>query len=259
MRKPFIAGNWKMHKTIGEAVALAQELRAALEGVAGCDIAICPPFPALAAVREALAGSAIGLGAQNMHWEEQGAFTGEVSPLILVGLCNYVIIGHSERRTLFGETDEMVNKKLHAALTYGLKPILCVGENLEQNRAGETEEFVGGQIRADFAGITAEQARAVTVAYEPIWAIGTGVPATGERANATIEGTVRGTLATLYGDEVAQAMRIQYGGSVKPGNITEFMAQPEIDGALVGGASLRAADFAAIVREALLVDKYTSR
>jgi len=259
MRKPFIAGNWKMHKTIGEAVALAQELRAALEGVAGCDIAICPPFPALAAVREALAGSAIGLGAQNMHWEEQGAFTGEVSPLILVGLCNYVIIGHSERRTLFGETDEMVNKKLHAALTYGLKPILCVGENLEQNRAGETEEFVGGQIRADFAGITAEQARAVTVAYEPIWAIGTGVPATGEGANATIEGTVRGTLATLYGDEVAQAMRIQYGGSVKPGNITEFMAQPEIDGALVGGASLRAADFAAIVREALLVDKYTSR
>jgi len=251
MRKPFIAGNWKMHTTIEEAVALAQELRAALEGAAGCDVAICPPFPALAAVREALAGSAIGLGAQNMHWEEQGAFTGEVSPLILVGLCDYVIIGHSERRTLFGETDEMVNKKLHAALTHGLKPILCVGENLEQNQAGETEEFVGGQIRADFAGITAEQARAITVAYEPIWAIGTGVPATGEGANATIGGTVRGTLATLYGDEVAQAMRIQYGGSVK--------TQPEIDGALVGGASLRAADFAAIVKEALLVDKYTSR
>jgi len=259
MRKPFIAGNWKMHTTIEEAVALAQELRAALEGAAGCDVAICPPFPALAAVREALAGSAIGLGAQNMHWEEQGAFTGEVSPLILVGLCDYVIIGHSERRTLFGETDEMVNKKLHAALTHGLKPILCVGENLEQNQAGETEEFVGGQIRADFAGITAEQARAITVAYEPIWAIGTGVPATGEGANATIGGTVRGTLATLYGDEVAQAMRIQYGGSVKPGNIAEFMTQPEIDGALVGGASLRAADFAAIVKEALLVDKYTSR
>ncbi len=259
MRKPFIAGNWKMHTTIEEAVALAQELRAALEGAAGCDVAICPPFPALAAVREALAGSAIGLGAQNMHWEEQGAFTGEVSPLILVGLCDYVIIGHSERRTLFSETDEMVNKKLHAALTHGLKLILCIGENLEQNQAGETEEFVGGQIRADFAGITAEQARAITVAYEPIWAIGTGVPATGEGANATIGGTVRGTLATLYGDEVAQAMRIQYGGSVKPGNIAEFMTQPEIDGALVGGASLRAADFAAIVKEALLVDKYTSR
>ncbi|HEY67517.1 MAG: triose-phosphate isomerase [Chloroflexi bacterium] len=251
MRKPFIAGNWKMHKTIEEAVALAQELRAALEDVEGCDVAICPPFPALAAVHEALAGSAIGLGAQNMHWEKQGAFTGEVSPPMLQGLCDYVIIGHSERRTLFGESDEMVNKKLHAALAHGLKPIVCVGENLEQNRAGETEEFVGGQVRAAFAGITAEQARTVTVAYEPIWAIGTGVPATGEGANAIIGGTVRGTLAALYGNDVAQAVRIQYGGSVKPGNIAEFMSQPEIDGALVGGASLRAADFAAIVRNGL--------
>jgi len=251
MRKPFIAGNWKMHKTIEEAVALARELRAALEDVEGCDVAICPPFPALAAVHEALAGSAIGLGAQNMHWEKQGAFTGEVSPPMLQGLCDYVIIGHSERRTLFGESDEMVNKKLHAALAHGLKPIVCVGENLEQNRAGETEEFVGGQVRAAFAGITAEQARTVTVAYEPIWAIGTGVPATGEGANAIIGGTVRGTLAALYGNDVAQAVRIQYGGSVKPGNIAEFMSQPEIDGALVGGASLRAADFAAIVRNGL--------
>jgi triosephosphate isomerase len=251
MRRPFIAGNWKMHKTVEEAVVLVQELRAALEGVTGCDVAVCPPCPALAAVREALAGSAIGLGAQNMHWEEQGAFTGEVSPRMLEGLCDYVIIGHSERRTLFGETDEMVNKKVHAALARGLKPILCVGENLQQNRAGETEGFVGGQVRAAFAGITAEQARAVTVAYEPIWAIGTGVPATGEGANAIIGGTVRATLAALYGDDVAQAMRIQYGGSVKSGNTAEFMAQPEIDGALVGGASLRATDFAEIVRNGL--------
>ncbi len=251
MRKPFIAGNWKMHKTIKEAVALVQELRAALEGVAGCDVAVCPPSPALAAVREALAGSAIGLGAQNMHWEEQGAFTGEVSPLILQGLCDYVIIGHSERRTLFGETDETVNKKLHAALAHGLKPILCVGENLEQNQAGETAAFVGGQVRAAFAGVTAEQARIVTMAYEPIWAIGTGMPATGEGANEIVGGTVRGTLATLYGDNVAAGIRIQYGGSVKPGNIAEFMAQPEIDGALVGGASLRATDFAEIVRNGL--------
>jgi triosephosphate isomerase len=248
MRKPFIAGNWKMHKTIGEAIALVQELRAELDGFTGCDVAICPPFPALAAVREALTGSAIGLGAQNMHWEEKGAFTGEVSPPMLEGLCDYVIIGHSERRTLFGETDETVNKKLHAALAHGLKPILCVGENLEQNQAGETEEFVGGQVRAAFAGISAEQARLFTVAYEPIWAIGTGLPATGEGANAIIGGTVRATLAALFGEEVAQAIRIQYGGSVKPGNIAEFMAQPEIDGALVGGASLRAVDFAAIVR-----------
>ncbi len=248
MRTPFIAGNWKMHKTIAEAVALVEELRAALEGFTACDVAVCPPFPALAAVREALAGSAIGLGAQNMHWEEQGAFTGEVSPRMLAGLCDYVIIGHSERRTLFGETDEMVNRKLHSALAHGLKPILCVGENLEQNRAGETEAFVGGQVRAAFAGLTAEQARLVTVAYEPIWAIGTGVPAHGPDANRIIGEAVRGTLAALYGDAVAQAIRIQYGGSVKPANAAEFLGQPEIDGALVGGASLRAADFAAIVR-----------
>ena len=244
MRTPFIAGNWKMHKTIEEAVALVRELCGALEGVDGCDVAVCPPF----AVREALAGSAIGLGAQNMHWEEQGAFTGAVSPLMLQGLCDYVIIGHSERRNLFGETDEMVNKKLHAALAHGLKPILCVGENLQQNQAGETEPFVGGQVRAAFAGITAEQARVITVAYEPIWAIGTGVPATGEGANAIVGGTVRGTLAALYGDDLAAGLRIQYGGSAKPANIAEFMAQPEIDGALVGGASLRAADFSGIVR-----------
>jgi triosephosphate isomerase len=248
MRTPFIAGNWKMHKTIEEAVALVRELCGALEGVDGCDVAVCPPFPALAAVREALAGSAIGLGAQNMHWEEQGAFTGAVSPLMLQGLCDYVIIGHSERRNLFGETDEMVNKKLHAALAHGLKPILCVGENLQQNQAGETETFVGGQVRAAFAGITAEQARVITVAYEPIWAIGTGVPATGEGANAIVGGTVRGTVAALYGDDLAAGMRIQYGGSVKPANIAEFMAQPDIDGALVGGASLRAVDFSGIVR-----------
>ena len=260
MRKPFIAGNWKMHKNIEEAVALVGELRLALEDMVStdCDVAVCPPFLALAAVRAALVGSNIGLGAQNMHWEEQGAFTGEVSPRMLEGLCDYVIVGHSERRTIFGETDEMVNEKLHAALAHGLKPILCVGENLEQNQAGETKKFVGGQVRAAFASVTAEQAQAITVAYEPIWAIGTGIPATGEGANSIIGGTVRGTLAALYGDDVATGMRIQYGGSVKPGNIAEFMAQPEIDGALVGGASLRVSDFVAIVQEALLVDKYTS-
>ncbi len=251
MRTPFIAGNWKMHKSIEEAIRLVQELRAALAGISGCDVAVCPPFPALNAVREALAGSTIKLGAQNMYWEEQGAFTGEVSPLMLKGVCDYIIIGHSERRTIFGETDEMVNKKIHAALSHGLKPIICVGENLEQNEAGETEAFVGQQVRAAFAGVTPEQAANITMAYEPIWAIGTGVAAHGEGANDIIGGTVRGTLAKLYGDDVAQAIRIQYGGSVKPHNIAEFMAQPDIDGALVGGASLKAADFAAIVRQGL--------
>jgi triosephosphate isomerase len=251
MRKPFIAGNWKMYKTIDETVALIQALRAELDSVDGCDVAVCPPSIALAAARQALAGSTIGLGAQNMYWEEQGAFTGEVSPVMLRGLCDYVIIGHSERRNVFGETDEWVNKKLHAALAHDLKPILCVGENLQQNQAGETVVFVGGQVCAAFEGVTAEQARTITVAYEPIWAIGTGVPATGEGANEIIGAAVRDVLAELFGDDVAQAMRIQYGGSVKPANIVEFMSQPEIDGALVGGASLKAADFAAIVKDGL--------
>ncbi len=249
MRTPFIAGNWKMHKTIEEAVVLVGELVDALEGVTGCDVAVCPPYPALAAVRAALSGSTIGLGAQDVHWEEKGAYTSAVSPRMLAGLCDYVIVGHSERRNVFGDTDEMVNRKLHAALAHGLQPIVCVGENLDQNQAGETEAFVGGQVRAAFAGITPAQARTITVAYEPIWAIGTGVPATGEGANAIIGGAVRDTLAALFGDDVAQTMRIQYGGSVKPANVVEFMSQPEIDGALVGGASLRAGDFAAIVKD----------
>ncbi len=249
MRIPFIAGNWKMHKTIEEAVALVTELRALLEGVEGVEVAVCPPFPALEAVRRALAGSSIRVGAQNMHWEEAGAYTGEVSPRMLVGLCDCVIIGHSERRTHFGETDEMVNRKLRAALAWGLTPIVCVGENLEQNRTGQTEAVVGAQVRAAFAGVSADEAQRVVVAYEPIWAIGTGVPAYGPDAARIIGGVVRGTLAGLYGDDVAQAIRIQYGGSVTPANIAEFMREPEIDGALVGGASLRAGDFAAIVRQ----------
>jgi triosephosphate isomerase len=251
MRRPFIAGNWKMHMTIEESVSLVDALTKELEDVRGCDVAVCPPFVALPAVREALAGSEIGLGAQNVHWEEQGAFTGEISPVMLVGLCDYVVIGHSERRNVFGETDEWVNQKLHTALAHGLMPIVCVGENLEQNRAGETEAFVGGQVRAAFQGIAAEQARLVTMAYEPIWAIGTGVAATGEDANQIIRTAVRGTLAELYGQDVAQTIRVQYGGSVKPHNVAEFLSQEEIDGALVGGASLKAGDFAEIVKEGL--------
>ncbi|MBN1955967.1 MAG: triose-phosphate isomerase [Anaerolineae bacterium] len=251
MRTPFIAGNWKMHKTIAEAVALVNELRALLADVSGIEVAVCPPFPALEPVRRALSGSPIGVGAQNVHWETSGAFTGAVSPPMLRGLCDYVIVGHSERRALFGETDEMVNRKIHAALAHDLTPIVCVGENLEQNRAGETESFVGGQVRAAFAGVTAAQARSTVVAYEPIWAIGTGIPAHGPDAARIVGGVVRATLRELYGDDVAQAIRIQYGGSVKPANIGEFMQEVEIDGALVGGASLQAADFAAIVRGSL--------
>jgi triosephosphate isomerase len=251
MRTPFIAGNWKMHNTIAEAVELVSELRPLLEGIEGIDVAVCPPFPALAAVRRVLAGSSIGVGAQDMHWEQEGAFTGAVSPRMLLGLCDYVIIGHSERRTLFGETDETVNRKLRAALTSGLCPILCVGENLEQNRAGQTETVVGRQVRAAFDGVSARQARDVVLAYEPIWAIGTGVPAYGPDAGRVVGGVVRATLTDLYGDDLAQAVRVQYGGSVKSDNIAEFMREPEIDGALVGGASLKADDFAAIVRQGL--------
>ncbi|MGD2105117.1 MAG: triose-phosphate isomerase [Anaerolineae bacterium] len=251
MRRPFIAGNWKMHKTIEEALSLVEALKGELDGVEGCDVAVCAPFVALDAVHEALADSDIGLGAQNMHWEEEGAFTGEVSPPMLEGLCEYVIIGHSERRTIFEEPDEWINKKLHAALAHGLKPIVCVGENLEQNQAGATEAFCGKQVRAAFEGVTPEQARLVTIAYEPIWAIGTGVPAHGEEANDIIRRAIRGLLAELYDEAVAQTMRVQYGGSVKPHNVTEFLSQPEIDGALVGGASLKAHDFADIVKKGL--------
>jgi len=214
-------------------------------------VAVCPPFVSLQAVREALSGSQIGLGAQIMHWEEEGAFTGEVSPLMLRGLCHYVIIGHSERRTIFGETDELVNKKLLAALAHGLSPIVCVGEDLEQNKAGKTEEFCGSQVRAAFEDVPAEQAAQTTIAYEPIWAIGTGIPAHGDDANDIIRRSIRDVLSDLYDEEVAETIRVQYGRSVKPDNVAEFLSQREIDGALVGGASLKASDFAGIVKKGL--------
>ena len=248
MRTPIVAGNWKMHKTIAEAVAHARQMRPGLTEIQGVEKVLCPPFVALAAVREAIQATDIQLGAQNMHWEEQGAFTGEISPLMLKGLCQYVILGHSERRAYFGETDEGVNRKVKAALAHGLMPIVCVGENLEQHEAGQTEAWVAGQVRAAFAGLTAEEARHVVLAYEPIWAIGTGHAATPAGANAVIGLTIRGTLADLYDEATAQAVRIQYGGSVNAANIGGFMAQPDIDGALVGGASLKADEFVAIVR-----------
>ncbi len=248
MRTPFLAGNWKMHKTVAEALELAEALKGPLGEIGGVEKAICPPYVALAPLAEALRGSDIQLGAQNMYWEDQGAYTGEISPLMLKGLCQLVVIGHSERRQYFGETDEGVNRKIKAALAHGLTPIVCVGESLEQNEAGETESFVGGQVRTAFEGIMAQQARTIVVAYEPIWAIGTGRAATPEDANRIIGKVVRAALAGLYGQDVAGQMRVQYGGSVNPGNVEALMAQPEIDGGLVGGASLKAADFIALVR-----------
>jgi triosephosphate isomerase len=248
MRKPILAGNWKMNKTPAEAVEFVRALRPRVTQYPQVETVVCPPFVALPAVADALRGVEIGVGAQNCHWEKSGAFTGEVSPAMLVGLAEYVIIGHSERRQYFAETDEMVNKKIKAALAHNLKPIICVGENLAQNEAGLTDQLVSEQVNAAFAGITAEQALRVVIAYEPIWAIGTGKNATPEVANRVCGLVVRGTIAELYGEEAAKAIRIQYGGSTNEKNIGELMAMPDIDGALVGGASLKVDVFAEMVR-----------
>jgi triosephosphate isomerase len=248
MRIPIIAGNWKMNTTVDEALALVREMRNGLQAVKGVDRVVCPPFISLFPVSELLKPTHIGLGAQDLFWEAKGAYTGEISPKMLAGLCQYVIIGHSERRQYFGETDEGVNKKIKAALAHGLKPIVCVGENLKQNEAGETESFVGGQVRAAFAGLSAEEARGIVLAYEPIWAIGTGKAATAAGAGAVIGLTIRGMLAQLYDAKTADAIRIQYGGSATAANLGDFMAHADIDGALVGGASLKAGEFVEMVR-----------
>ncbi len=250
MRQPIIAGNWKMHMgRIEQAVSFARQIRQPLNEIEGVDRVLCPPFTVLAAVADAIQHTQITLGAQTMHWEELGAHTGEISPIMLSELCNYVIVGHSERRATgsSAETDQSVNLKVHAALSHGLTPIICVGENLEQNEAGETHVFVGGQVRAAFNGLTTEQAMTCVVAYEPIWAIGTGKAATPTDANRTIGLTVRGAIAESFGEEVSQSVRVQYGGSVNVDNIASFMAMPEVDGALVGGASLKP-DFVELVR-----------
>ena len=245
-RKPIIAGNWKMNKTPEEAKALVTDLIPLVKD-AKCDVVVCPPFVDLCCVRKIIEGTNIHLGCQNIHWAESGAYTGEISPKMLLALgVEYAIIGHSERRAYFGETDEGVNKRAKAALASGIVPIICVGETLEQREAGVTEAFVSDQTAAAFEGIPAEDAVKVVVAYEPIWAIGTGKTATKEDANATIA-VVRRTIAGIYGEEVAQKVRIQYGGSMKPSNATELMSMPEIDGGLIGGASLKAADFAGVV------------
>ncbi len=251
MRTPFVAGNWKMNKTPDAAAAFVREIAPGLNAIDGIDIAVCPPFLAIPAVAQVLAGTRIGVGAQNMYYEVSGAYTGEISPAMLQGLCRYVILGHSERRALFGETDEGVNKKIKAALAHNLTPIVCVGESLSQNEAGETQSFVSGQVRAAFAGLDSWQAAVCVVAYEPIWAIGTGRSATAQQAGDIIRTSVRDVLANMFGNDTAQAIRIQYGGSVTETNIADYMAQPDIDGALVGGASLKTS-FIDLVRAAVL-------
>ena len=246
MRKAIIAGNWKMNKTVDEAVKMIEELKALVKD-ATCDVVVCPTFVCLDAVKKAVAGSNIKVAAQNMHFEESGAFTGEVAPGMLEAMgVEYVVIGHSERREYFNETDETCNKKVKAALKHNITPILCCGETLEQRESGKYVEVLAGQIKADLEGLTKEEAEKVVIAYEPIWAIGTGKTATSEQANETIA-SIRKVVAEMFGQEVSDKVRIQYGGSVKPATIKEQMAQSDIDGALVGGASLVASDFAQIV------------
>ena len=246
MRKAIIAGNWKMNKTVDEAVKMIEELKPLVKD-ATCDVVVCPTFVCLDAVKKACEGSNIKVAAQNMHFEESGAFTGEVAPGMLEAMgIDYVVLGHSERREYFNETDEALNKKVKAAFAHNLTPILCCGETLEQREAGVTDDFIACQIKVDMAGLTNEQAAKVVIAYEPIWAIGTGKTATKEQANETIS-AIRKVVEGMYGKEVADAIRIQYGGSVKPNTIKDQMAMSDIDGALVGGASLKAEDFSAIV------------
>jgi len=246
MRRPIMAGNWKMNKTGKEASKLVLELIDKVKD-AKCEVVVCPPFTALTQVATLVENTNIKVGAQNMYFEESGAYTGEVSPLMLkeIGV-EYVILGHSERRQYFKEDDELINKKIKSAFVHGLTPILCVGETLEQRENGETFEWVKSQIIADLKDVAPENVEKMVIAYEPIWAIGTGKTATAEDANEVIK-YIRATVRELYGEKVADSVRIQYGGSVKPSTVKEQMAQSDIDGALVGGASLKADDFAAIV------------
>jgi triosephosphate isomerase (TIM) len=251
-RRPIIAANWKMHKTHLEAIQAVQKLSYLLDNddAERVEVVICPPFTAMRAVQTLIDGDRLpyGLGAQNVYPEERGAFTGEISPVMLQALkCGYVILGHSERRRLFGEDDAFVNRKVRAVFAHGMTPILCVGETLDEREAGGTESKVSQQVRRGVDNVAPEQAASLVIAYEPIWAIGTGRNAEPADAGSVVE-VIRATLAERFTDIVARSVRVQYGGSVKPGNIRDFMAHPEIDGALVGGASLEPEDFALIVK-----------
>jgi len=246
MRIPFIAGNWKMNTTVAEAERLVLEMLEKLDRIEGVEKVVCPPFIPLISISMMLQGSSIKLGAQNMYFEAKGAYTGEISPLMLRELCEFVILGHSERRWYFKETDEIVNKKVKAALANKLKPVLCVGERLEENEAGKTEEVVNRQVTGALNDI--EPVRDLVIAYEPVWAIGTGKAASGAQAAATIQ-FIRDVVSKLWNKSIAQDLRILYGGSVTSANIAEFISHPEIDGALVGGASLKAEEFVGIVEK----------
>jgi triosephosphate isomerase len=246
-RKVFIAGNWKMNTTISEAVELAKGVVAQAGKQTDVDVAICPPYISLAAVSEVVKGSQVKLGAQDLHWEAKGAYTGKISAEMLksVGV-EFVIIGHSEQREYFGETDETVNKKMNAALEAGLQPIICVGETLAERKGGQMEQVVETQTRGGFAGLSKEQAQLCTIAYEPVWAIGTGETATPEQADEA-HAFIRKIVADIYDEQTAEAMRIQYGGSMKPSNAAELLGKTNVDGGLIGGAALKAEDFAGII------------
>ena len=246
MRTPLIAGNWKMNTRLEEATGLVRAMLTELDNTTGVEKVLCPPYISLAAVKELLKNTTIKLGAQNMYFEDKGAYTGEISPLMLVELCDFVILGHSERRQYFVETDDIINRKVKKALESGLKPIFCVGESLEENEAGRTKQIITRLVKAGLANVN--PARQLVIAYEPVWAIGTGRAATGKQANVTIS-LIRSVVAALWDRETSREVRILYGGSVTRGNIDEFIAEPEIDGALVGGASLKADEFVSIVRQ----------
>jgi len=246
VRKPLIAGNWKMNTTLEEAKSLVRAILNELDGIEGVEKVLCPPFISLVAIKELLRGTSVELGAQNMYFEDKGAYTGEISPIMLADLCDFVILGHSERRQYFFETDEIVNKKVKKAFEIGLKPIMCVGESLKDNETGKTEHVITNRVRAGLAGIS--PTGQLVIAYEPIWAIGTGKAATGKQAEVTI-GLIRNIVAGLWNRETAVAVRILYGGSVTSTNIAEFIAEPDIDGALVGGASLKANEFLSILKQ----------
>jgi len=251
MRTPFVAGNWKMNKTIAEARALVAEMVPELQAVKGVEKVLCPPFMALFPVAALLTGTDIGLGAQNMFWKPEGAYTGEVAPGMVAEFCRYVILGHSERRKYFCETDETVHSRIEAARTSGLVPIVCVGETLEQYEAGQTAEVVSRQVSQGLKELEPAFAATIVVAYEPVWAIGTGRASSGENAESVVRDVLRPALAGLYGGQTAQAIRVLYGGSVTAANAAEFFTQPDIDGALVGGASLKADEFVKITQAAV--------
>lgn len=249
MRRPIIAGNWKMYKTVAESVAFVQELLPKIETYLAIDKVVCPNFMAIPTVSEVLKDSPLKVGAQTLHWKQEGAFTSQTSGEMLKGYIDFVIIGHSENRAYLAETDETVNKKLHAALQYGFTPIVAIGETKDELEAHLTTEVLHKQLQGALANIDAHAASTIILAYEPIWAIGTGLNAKPEDANRVIGEVIRPTIATLFGEETAQAMRIQYGGSVNPSNMLAYMQQPEIDGALVGGASLKVDDFTQLIKQ----------